>query len=322
MSSGRRESVLICCASVFRDLYFPSIDHYRPDRTYIFLSDGDDPVSRIERRVFDSCRENIRSHVDEVVTDVHDYENILARIMDIKGDMTAEFGDDLDIFINVTSGTHEFAAAGMFAAMTPVPAVAFRVETECSISEEDLESVISSIESCTDVSEPVRVTCLESDTPDRIMIGFLSIIDSLYERNRRPNYRKIISALKERDIWTHDPERKSNYGRTPMQKKEEMYLLRQYVKPALSHGWLIKPSANTLALTEKGRSYISVFGSARMNALSDEICRNEALTVREMRCLNSCSVPECDECDPGSDAENVVSFDRNGMRYRFRIGRE
>ncbi len=306
MSSGRRESVMIFCASAVKDLYLAPVEYYGPDLVHVFVSDRDDNVSALEREVYGNCKKEIGcKKLVEHPIDTRDYEGILASIIEIKKDLSGTYGEDLDIFINISSGTPEFSAAAMFAAMLPEPAIAFRVDTESDLSKEELEDIAGRISGSVRVSEPARVTGLKNDDPEEEMIIFLSIVRELLRETRYPKFRTMIELLKDDDAWSYDPSRKSGRGRTSLEDREERYLKRHYIEPALKNGWLEKLDGRRIGLTEQGMAYLSVYGEATVEAPS--VCCSLAAPVLR------------DVCEP---EENVVAIERGGRTYRFRIGLE
>ena len=306
MSSGRRESVMIFCASAVKDLYLAPVEHYGPDLVHVFVSDRGDNVSALEREVYGNCKKEIGcKKLVEHPIDTRDYEGILASIIEIKKELSGTYGEDLDIFINISSGTPEFSAAAMFAAMLPEPAIAFRVDTESDLSKEELEDIAGRISGSVRVSEPARVTGLRNDDPEEEMIIFLSIVRELLRETRYPKFRTMIELLKDDDAWSYDPSRKSGRGRTSLEDREERYLKRHYIEPALKNGWLEKLEGRRIGLTEQGMAYLSVYGEATVEAPS--VCCSLAAPVLR------------DVCEP---EENVVAIERGGRTYRFRIGLE
>ena len=325
MSSGRRESVMIFCASAVKDLYLAPVEHYGPDLVHVFVSDRGDNVSALEREVYGNCKKEIGcKKLVEHPIDTRDYEGILASIIEIKKELSGTYGEDLDIFINISSGTPEFSAAAMFAAMLPEPAIAFRVDTESDLSKEELEDIAGRISSSVRVSEPARVTGLKNDDPEEEMIIFLSIVRELLREtrypkfrtmidllkdddawSRYPKFRTMIDLLKDDDAWSYDPSRKSGRGRTSLEDREERYLKRHYIEPALKNGWLEKLDGRRIGLTEQGMAYLSVYGEATVEAPS--VCCSLAAPVLR------------DVCEP---EENVVAIEHGGRTYRFRIGLE
>ena len=261
MSSGRRESVLLFCISPIDKLFLDPIEYYEPDIIHVFISDREDRLSLIERKIYESSKEKITcKNVVEHHINTSEYEDVLSTIIDIKKELYNKYGCDLDIFINISSGTPEFSAAGMFASMLPQPAIAFKVDADYNMSSEELSAMMRNLNDSIIISEPERVTGLRNDEPEDEMIYFLKVVDDILKDTKYPKYEAIINGLKAADAWTYDPDKKAGYGRTSLKEKEERYLKRHYIAIALENGWLERPSPKTMRLTESGKAYISVYG--------------------------------------------------------------
>ena len=105
MSSGRRESVMIFCASAVKNLYLAPVEHYGPDLVHVFVSDRDDNVSALEREVYGNCKKEIGcKKLVEHPIDTRDYEGILASIIEIKKDSNLFF-----FLTNMQDEVHRFA---------------------------------------------------------------------------------------------------------------------------------------------------------------------------------------------------------------------
>ncbi|MCQ2079260.1 MAG: DUF6293 family protein [archaeon] len=336
MSSGRRESVLVFCASPFKELYVPSVDHYGPDRVYVFVSTRDDAVSVFERDLLRSMRDVLDCPmVTEVPVDTRDYNAVLGELMDIKAEMRERFGDDLDLYINVSSGTPEFAAAATFASMLPPQAVAFRVDlAHPDLTPDAVAEMVRGLEGRLVPSEPVRITGLRNDSPDREMVVFLRTVSGLLKGTRSPRYALIIDLLKDAGVWSYDPQRKSGSGRTTLAQREERYLKRHYIEPAVENGWLERPSVNTMRLTERGETYVDVFDIGLRRGYANrsvQMCSSAIGSCYDDYNLDA--DPGLDFCRPSAKCaappeehgpeDSVVTIEgRHGRRYVFRIGEE
>ncbi len=322
MSSGRRESVMLFCISPISKMYLEPIAHYEPDIIHVFIGNREDAVSTISREIYRCSKDDIvcKKIVEHQVDDSN-YNELLAGIIDTLNGLNQEYGKDMDVFINISSGTPEFSAAGMFASMLPLSAIAFKVDVQYGLQESELSDLAGRLNASASISEPERVTGLKNDSPDDEMVVFLRIVNDLLNETRYPKYRKMIDRLKQADAWSYDPDRKSGYGRTSLEEKEERYLKRHYIAIALENGWLERPSDRTLRLTDSGSAYISVFGqevcgkpkpSMKMNALHsmpEDVCRCEELIMDN----------DLEDLEGISEESNEVTFVSRDRRYTFRI---
>ena len=323
MSSGKRESVMLFCISPISRMYLEPIGHYEPDVIHVFIGNRKDAASVLARDVYGSSRDDIScGRIIEHPVDDSDYNEVLGCIIDVLNELHRRYGKDLDAYINISSGTPEFSAAGMFASMLPLSAIAFKVDVGYDLPSDELSRIIASLNGSAKISDPERVTGLKNDRPNDEMIVFLRIVDDILRESRYPKYRKIIDRLKDEDAWSYDPERKSGYGRTSLEEKEERYLKRHYIAIALENGWLEKPSDRTMVLTDSGRAYISVF---RPEPVRNRIAGSRAKLSCEMedRCMpeepTMCNVMNCCDIEEPSAGSNTVTFVSRDKRYTFNI---
>jgi hypothetical protein len=324
MSSGRRESVMLFCISPISKLYLEPIAHYEPDTIHVFIGNRQDSVSTLAREIYELTKNDIAcGKIVEHPIDDSDYNVVLGSIIDVLNDLHQTYGNDLDVFINISSGTSEFSAAGMFASMLPLSAIAFKVDVDYDLSKEQLSRLIDDLNRSAELTEPERVTGLKNDSPDDEMIIFLKIVDDLLKESRYPKYRKMIDRLKDADEWSYDPDRKSGYGRTSLEEKEERYLKRHYIAIALENGWLERPSDRTMRLTDSGRAYISVFAPEKNSkSVLRKVGRNSSMDeekccMREAPMLGS-SMPCLDDYELPSEP-NTATFVSKDSRYKFSI---
>ncbi len=314
--------MLFCISPVSR-MYLEPIGHYEPDMIHVFIGNRKDAVSSVARGFYESSKGDIACQdVVEHTVDVSDYNEVLGSIIEILNDLHQRFGNDLDVFINISSGTPEFSAAGMFASMLPLSAIAFKVDAECSLTQDDLAKIINDLNGSVSISDPERVTGLKNDRPDDEMVVFLRIVDELLRESRYPKYRKMIDRLKDADAWSYDPERKSGYGRTSLEEKEERYLKRHYIAIALENGWLERPSDRTMSLTDSGKAYISVFSTEKkcrsiLGTPPKHSARKESIMINDAPSLPP--IMECRIAEEPPCETNTVTFVSRKKKYTFSI---
>jgi len=321
MSSGRRETVMLFSISPLSKLYLEPVVHYEPDQVHVFIGNGDDAVSALARDVYGRCKGDMACEkVTEHPVDDSNYNDVLGSIIEVINGLRRKYGDDLDIFINISSGTPEFSAAGMFASMVSKSSRAFKVDAGFGMTAEELSDIAGALEGSMKVSDPELVTGLRNDSPDDEMVTFLGVVAGLLRESKYPKYRAIIERLKDVGAWSYDPQRKSGSGKTPLEEKEERYLKRHYIAVAVENGWLERPTERTMRITDSGKAYISVFTPER-----ERVCFN-AMPNLSVDAPDLCMTDEirspCPEAlryDEDGAEENEVTFVSKGKRYRFSI---
>ncbi len=339
MSSGKRISVLVFCISPVKELYLGPVEHYEPDLIFALVDPGDGNTEKFQRDQYASLKKEFKCRdINDLSVDTRDYNEVLATLVDLKKSLNSQFGDRLDLFMNISSGTNEYAAAAMFASMLPEPSTAFRVDVSDSrLSYETISGISGTLSDSLDFSEPEKYPVHTQQNPDEEMAAFLSIMKTLLTVSRSPRRSDVIEQLKAAGFWSYDPQRKTNSGRSDLDDKENMYLKRHYIDPAVKNGWLECPCRNVFRLTELGRSYISIYGE------SGSIAKETQEDI-----LYSCEAPprlesdnsyleDYDETEKFSEepqellsidpvrpanSDSTVSFEHKGHVYRFRISME
>jgi len=331
MTSGKRHSVLIFCISPIKELYLEPINHYDPDRIIVFIGTKETQPYSVEKEIYGSTKLEC-NNIKEVAIDTTDYASVLTKLMDITDALENNY-EDIDIFINISSGTHEFAAAGAFASMVRKNMIAFNVEiSNYGIDKRRIKKIIKEISPV--VTHPEKMKICDNEIPDDEIIVFLTVLRDMIKKTKYPAHAKIIKELKRRNAWTHNPEKKSCNERTPLTKREEMYLGRHYFDAAIKDE-LIADSKKKITFTKKGLLKLSLYGHRSDNKMlhielpddykDNNICQERCITRVELNeermRYSNIEMNELDD-EIQRPEENVIEFERKGKKYRFRVGRE
>lgn len=339
MASGRRQSVLIFCISPLKELYLDPIEHYDPDMIYVFRSSRENAFAKISNEIYSTTKIECNS-IREVVTDTSDYGSILAEILDIREQLHKKYDDDLDIYLNISSGTHEFAAAASFASMLKKNMIAFSIDVDdYGVKISEIRDFIERLSP--ELNFPEKIMMGDYNEPDKEMVTFLSILRDLALETKYPKHSDIIDLLKMSGAWMHNPKKKSGRGRTPIEKREEMYLARHYFQPAIDNEW-IRDSKKKIELTEKGMTILRVFDVQRRLESDTMILKSCTKAETRYNCMEHRRMDSFDdmevfdnltkessmknECisniNRESENENIIEINRKGKKYRFRVDME
>lgn len=268
--SGKKEAVVISCLTTEVVKVVEPIKFYEATRAYIIVHDtrgeGSDNAS-FYMSIIDESRDQIeslqRTTVKIVTTDILDYRAVLKTIISI---ISAEraISEISTIYLNISSGTTEFAAGAMVAATQDEDIIAFSVKAKGSNL--DLEQVIKtctvegrSVGTTKDVCDPIKVLTFGSVAPNDRHVACLEILKA-QEKENYLNFNEIIDALKTKGVWDYVPEVKRT--RTDDSQKERMFFRRNYITPMLDKGWVVEnhKKRNKFDLTSKGEAIVSVYG--------------------------------------------------------------
>lgn len=269
--SGKKEAVVISCLTTEVVKVVEPIKFYEASRAYIIVHDasgeGSDNAS-FYTSLIEEARNQIeslqRATVKIETADILDYREVLKTIIRIIA--TERAIDEMStIYLNISSGTTEFATGAMLAAVQDEEIIAFSVKTKGTNL--NLEQVVKvcivdgrAIGTTKAVSDPIKVLTFGSDAPNDRLVACLEILKSQGVDKNYLNFNEIIDALKAKGVWDYVPEIKKT--RTDDSQKERMFLRRNYITPMLDKGWVVENhmKRNKFDLTSKGEAIISIYG--------------------------------------------------------------
>jgi hypothetical protein len=195
------------------------------------------------------------SNIIEITAEVYDFKKMLATILSI---LSEERAIGNEVFINISSGTSEFAAAATIASMM-VPGVRpFSVRTrEWQISGDDrirelyYENGVP-IGQSRSVYDPEDLPIFHIAMPDKRLVEGLRILDSKIKGKRSTSYASVISELHKAGLWREDTEAK-------VTQSDKMYYLRSFLEPWIANGWVERTGKRGLTVTDAGRHVTEMF---------------------------------------------------------------
>ena len=270
-TSGKKEAVVICCLTTEVVKVVEPVKFYEAARVHIISyprTGGNSPDEEFYSAFLEeACRQveaNTRAEAIIDCANILDYQDMLRTIIEIVADERAM--DDSSItYINISSGTPEYIAGAMLAAMQDNDLIAFSVrsKTRSMGLEEAMKAYTvdgKPIGRTSSVCEPTMVMTFGPEVPNDKHVACLEVIKAQESENRHLNFNEIIEALKAKGIWDYIPEVKKT--RTDESQKERMYLRRNYITPMLDKGWVVEnhQKRNKFDLTTKGRAIVAVYG--------------------------------------------------------------
>jgi hypothetical protein len=195
-------------------------------------------------------------NIYEVRTEVYDFRKVLATVLAILID---ERSKGNEVFINISSGTSEFAAAATLAAMM-VPGVRpFTVRTDKWMVSDDkvLKQMYyekgTPVGQSRSVRDPEDLPIFKVPMPDRSLVIGLRLLSSHITEKKSTSYSSMIREFKRAGIWRdNDMERK-------IDQSDKMFYLRNFMDPWLENEWVMKESKRQIALTDMGKHVIEMF---------------------------------------------------------------
>lgn len=271
MSSGKKERILITCATFevakvvepakFYDATKVHIIHYGNSGVYKeFYDEVNHKLEEWKPNV------PIISHDEEPV---YDFTKMMNTIMKIIGE--ERLADDVpDIFVNISSGTHEFTAAAVLASMMWDNIIAFTTPTkEYTVDDKKVKSVYYDNDGTIpvgltrSVKDPIMLSAYRIPKPEKKLVLGLGILDKKLRENKPMiSAPHMIESLVGEGLMTVTYVKNGNESdpnkRRPDQKTIMNYQ-RNFVDKWIELKWVDRISKRELEITEEGRRILSTF---------------------------------------------------------------
>ncbi|MBR2254414.1 MAG: hypothetical protein IJ856_01125 [Candidatus Methanomethylophilaceae archaeon] len=272
MASGKKKRVMIACVTFETAKVVNPVMFYEVNKVHIIhyirdpLAESSKIYLSFYDRVVDVIRE--RSPLDieivEHIEKVSDFSAMLRTVLKIIQDERAE-DDGSEVYVNISSGSSEYAAASAIASMMVPGTIPFSVGTkQYTVATEDIPKVYFEnglpVGLTKDTYDPKTIHSYSIAIPDEVLVRGLRVLE---ERNRdglQVTGPKMIESLKEKGIWyrkteVSDPEKKARQRLT-----EAVYYQRDFVDNWSANGWVAKNSrTGKYEVTEEGRAVLGIF---------------------------------------------------------------
>lgn len=298
-SSGR--NVMIACVTDEVAMITKPATYYHVDRIYLLNyvtpeEYRDTDSKRARARFYEAVYEEVHRRMDDLGILVmpslgniptYRFDSMLEAVHRILN-MESEQNPDSTVFVNISSGTKEFAAAASIASMMFDNTKVFSVfsssqEKDPGYYDKVLDSMrnadgelVGRTQSIRDI--PFEIERIPVQGPDMNLLRSLKVLDSI-PVNRRTNT-NVIRALMDNDLWTFDtkdPERittekleaRGVKSVEPEYKSvrnvENVTYQRRYIDRWMAEGWVCKQSQGAgkawYVTTPIGRMYLDTFCS-------------------------------------------------------------
>ena len=262
--TGKRITSVISCTTMETVRVSDPAIFYEADRLHIIYMapDGSDKKDFYES-VVDEIERKVREKRDvEVIrhnSTVYRFNVMLRLINDIIKHERDEFGEFVHIYLNISSGTSEFAAAAMCAGMMNKDCIPFSVAVKehTILFDKFLEMASSDghpVGDAKSVYRPKMIETFNFEPPDEDLVRYLLFFDSLEGRPYTTG--NIIKLLEANDIWRYRPTKTKEPGKNAASVQYNRVVL----TPLIERGWLRNgPSKNRWVVTPSGKAILDIF---------------------------------------------------------------
>ena len=288
--SGKKTTTVISCTTFETVKVSDPIIYYEADRAHIiYMSRKDSDRYGFYEDLVKDIKEQVLSKRDvEIFTHnatVHRYSDMLRTVNDIIREEKSKFGRFVDIYVNISSGSSEYAAAAMTACMMNPEAIPFTVRVkEHNIPLERFRELIdegSPFGEAKSVYTPKMVETFNIEPPQEEHVRYLAFFASL---GGRPYTNvTIIRMMDEADVWRYNPKEE-----TKSKQSASNAFRRNVLEPLTEKGWLTNGrSKNRWDITPSGRAILDIFCDEEEMRSYKEIIESMRL-VRASVCRSVC----------------------------------
>ena len=272
LPSGRKKRIMVACVTFETSKVVEPALYYEINKAHIihYVKDPDSESGKIydsfRRRVCERLESESPREVEIVEHNerVSDFSVMLRTVLSII-QMENSGEEGCEIYVNISSGSPEYAAAATVASMMVPGTIPFSVNTkEYTVSTDrirDVYFVDDQPVGMTKTTYPPRTMPIYAiNIPEEHLVRGLRILGHRNEAKLSVTSGRMVEALKEAGLWyrdtgSDDPDRKANQRQT-----EAVYYQRDFISKWLKNGWIVKDDLrNRYVLTESGTTVIGTF---------------------------------------------------------------
>lgn len=265
MSSGRKERVVISCVTFEVEKVVEPVKYYQATRAHIihYQKEGvksAEMYGEFYDRVCDRIRGEAKIDVDiiehqERVTDFSEMLRVMLQIIDDE-----QRAGDCEIYVNISSGTPEYAAAATVASMLSPGTMAFSVGVEeYTIDDDTIKDIFykdgNPVGMASSVFPPRMLPDYSFDRPPEYLVRALRLFEARTSARESVSSAVMADIMRDMGIWLRDMP-----GEASRKQSDAVNYHRDYVQKWLANGWIVKDDVRRRYLvTEKGMNVIGTF---------------------------------------------------------------
>lgn len=275
LQSGRKRRIMIACVTFETTKVTDPIEFYEINRAHIihYVRDSTDESQNVYQEFYDRVKEIIRNDplrkvdVVEHIGKVTDFQLMLKTVLEIieSERISAEkAGEECDIYVNISSGGPEYAAASAIAAMMIPGTIPFSVGTkEYTVDAEGIRKnyfIDNKPVGLTKTTyNPKSLPSYSIQIPEEHLVRGLRILAQRNSDRLSVTSGNMVAALKEEGLWYRDTD-SMLYKKEAQRQIEAVYYQRDFINKWLDYDWIQKDDlTRKYILTPEGHTIIDTF---------------------------------------------------------------
>jgi len=272
MASGRRERIVISCVTFETVKISDPIKFYEATKVHLihYVKDASSEDGKIYtefyRRVCELIKENATAPVEIIghTENVNDFTAMLRTVLRIIEEENCS-DEPPDIFVNISAGTSEYAAAAAIASMMMPGTIPFSVST-IEYQVKDVKETFYNDDKPVGLTKSVRspkvLPKYSMPIPDKNVVLGLSILDHMNKKKLPTKGPDVIRALREKGLWRRECGEivLDNHGKMKITRSDSVYYFRDFIDKWLSNGWVYRDDfKKRYFITDEGRTVLDTF---------------------------------------------------------------
>ncbi len=266
---------MIACVTFETTKVTDPIEFYEINRAHIihYVRDSTDESQNVYQEFYDRVKEIIRNDplrkvdVVEHIGKVTDFQLMLKTVLEIieSERISAEkAGEECDIYVNISSGGPEYAAASAIAAMMIPGTIPFSVGTkEYTVDAEGIRKnyfIDNKPVGLTKTTyNPKSLPSYSIQIPEEHLVRGLRILAQRNSDRLSVTSGNMVAALKEEGLWYRDTD-SMLYKKEAQRQIEAVYYQRDFINKWLDYDWIQKDDlTRKYILTPEGHTIIDTF---------------------------------------------------------------
>ncbi len=197
--------------------------------------------------------------INEVNVKVYRVNDVLRTLLTI---LPPEIEEENDVFINLSGGPSEYAAAATIASMMIEGIKPFTVGTnEFWVPENKIKEIFFDedrpVGLTKSIREPKPLQPFKIAPPPEYLVKSLKIYQELIQNKKLTSKTGLIAKFKDGGCWER-VQRKENVR--DIRQTERVHLSRHYFHEWLNRDWVIKSKDGKYSVTSSGETIIEIFG--------------------------------------------------------------
>lgn len=275
LQSGRKRRIMIACVTFETTKVTDPIEFYEINRAHIihYVRDSTDESQNVYQEFYDRVKEIIRNDplrkvdVVEHIGKVTDFQLMLKTVLEIiesERISAGKAGEECDIYVNISSGGPEYAAASAIAAMMIPGTIPFSVGTkEYTVDAEGIRKnyfIDNKPVGLTKTTyNPKSLPSYSIQIPEEHLVRGLRILAQRNSDRLSVTSGNMVAALKEEGLWYRDTD-SMLYKKEAQRQIEAVYYQRDFINKWLDYDWIQKDDlTRKYILTPEGHTIIDTF---------------------------------------------------------------